>query len=270
MKIKVWITLFCAMTVLAVAPAITAQKHARDDRERDRDRDRELTAQDEFRQSYQLAPGAQVEVRNINGPLDIQTTSGNTAEVYVQRSARTKEELEYYKVVVEQAGNVFRVYTQQPPEEDRNHVSVHHRAILKLPRPADLTVRNINGHARIGEVDGPVHLGNINGPLEVGHVAGFAELSNINGSMTMTLEQLSERGVQMRNINGSISFRFLDQPNADLDVQSFNGTVDSSMSNLTVQKTTRTSFRGQLGAGGTPITGSHINGTITLRGASEK
>jgi hypothetical protein len=262
MKLKVWITLFCAMTVLAVAPSITAQKKSHDDRE--------FTAQDEFRQTYQLAPGAQVDVRNFNGPLEIQTTSGSTAEVYVMRSARTQADLEYYKVIVENAGGIFRVYTQQPPEEERGHTSVHHRAILKLPRPAELTVRNINGHARIGDVDGPVHLGNINGPLEVGHFAGFAELSNINGSMAMTLERLGERGIQMRNINGSISFRFLDQPNADLDVQTFNGTVDSSMPGLTVQKTTRTSFRGQIGAGGTPITGSHINGTITLRSASEK
>lgn len=261
MKFTGWITLFCVMLGLTVAPAITAQKKVHDDRE--------FTAQDEFRQTYQLAPGAQVDVRNFNGPLDIQTTSGSTAEVYVLRSARTPADLDYYKVVVENTGGVFRVYTQQPPEE-RNQVSVSHRAVLKLPRPAELTVRNINGHARLGDVDGPVHLGNINGPLEVGHFAGFAELSNINGSLAMTVERLGERGIQMRNINGQISFRFLDQPNADLDVQTFNGTVDSSMPGLTVQKTTRSSFRGQLGAGGTPITGSHINGTITIRSASEK
>ena len=139
---------------------------------------------------------------------------------------------------------------------------------MKLPRPSDLTVRNINGNARIGAVDGPVRLGNINGELEVGHAASFAELSNVNGNMALTVERLNDRGIQMRNVNGNINLQFLDNVNADLDVKMFNGTVDSSLPNLSVQKISRSSFRGQIGAGGTPISGSHINGVITIRGAA--
>lgn len=262
MKFKVLAVLFCMAVASAGAHRATAQ-------ERSRDRG-DLAERDEFRQSYALGPGARVEVRNINGPLEIQTTDGSSAEVYVLRSARTRNDLEYYKVIVENVGGVFRVYTEQPPEEIRNRINVRHRAVLKVPRPAELTVRNINGQARIGEIDGPVNMGNINGSLEIGHLAGFAELSNINGSIALTLEHLGERGIKMRNINGGIKFRFLDQPNADLDLQMFNGTVDSNMPSTSVQKVTRSSFRGQIGAGGAPITGSHINGMISVRSATER
>jgi len=223
---------------------------------------------DEFRQSYQLAPGASVEIRNMNGPLEIETTSGNTAEVYVVRTARTKADLEYRKVIVEHTATSLRVYTEEPPEEVRNNSNVRHHAILKLPRPAELTVMNINGHARVGDVDGPAHLRNINGKLEVGHAASFAEFSNINGSISMTMERLGERGIKMRNVNGSINFQFLDGVNADLDLTGFNGTVNSTAANLSVQKMDRSSFRGQIGAGGSPITGSHVNGTVTIRSAN--
>ncbi|HKP86786.1 MAG TPA: hypothetical protein VJZ26_11850 [Blastocatellia bacterium] len=255
--------LLAGATALLVTPQsfnVTAQdkKHDQGD----------WAERDEFRQSYKLAPGATVEVRNMNGPLDIETTTGNTAEVYVVRTARTKADLEYRKVIVEQTATSLRVYTEEPPEEVRNNSNVRHRAVLKLPRPADLTVKNINGHARVGDVDGPAHLANINGKLEVGHAAGFAELSNINGSVTMTMERLGERGIRMRNVNGSINFQFVDGVNADLDITMFNGTVNSTASNLSVQKVDRSSFRGQIGSGGSPITGSHINGAITIRGAN--
>src|ERR1700682_3957749 len=43
---------------------------------------------DEFHQSYQLAPAAKVEVRGINGTVDIETGGGSTGEVSVVRSAR--------------------------------------------------------------------------------------------------------------------------------------------------------------------------------------
>lgn len=265
MKARTFIALFCLAVALLIAPhssRVSAQDRARDKRD--------YAERDEFRQSYQLAQGSTVEVRNINGPLEIETTNGNTVEVYVARSARTKADLEYRKVIVESTPTSLRVYTEDPPDEVRNNVSVRHRAVLKLPRPSDLTVRNINGNARIGAVDGPVRLGNINGELEVGHAASFAELSNVNGNMALTIERLSDRGIQMRNVNGNINLQFLDNVNADLDVKMFNGTVDSSLSNLSVQKMSRSSFRGQIGAGGTPINGSHINGVITIRGAADR
>ena len=265
MKVRTFIALFCVMVALLIAPyssRVSAQDKGRDKGD--------YAERDEFRQSYQLAAGSTVEVRNINGPLEIETTNGNTVEVYVVRSARTKADLEYRKVIVESTPTSLRVYTEEPPDEVRNDVHVRHRAVLKLPRPSELTVRNINGNARIGEVDGPVRLGNINGELEVRHAASFAELSNVNGNMALTIERLSDRGIQMRHVNGDINLRFLDSVNADLDVKMFNGTVNSSLSNMSVQKISRSSFRGQIGSGGTPINGSHINGVITIKGAADR
>ena len=273
MKLRTFIALFCAAASLLTVPVssqVTAQDKSRDKSEmHDKDKG-DWPERDEFRQSYQLAPGATVEVRNMNGPLEIETTSGNTAEVYVVRTARTKADLEYRKVVVENTATSLRVYTEEPPEEARNNAHVRHHAILKLPRPSELTVKNINGNARVGEVDGPVHLGNINGNLEVAHAASFAELSNINGNAGMAIERLSERGIQMRHVNGNINLQFLDNVNADLDVTMFNGTVNSNLSNMSGQKVDRSSYHGQIGAGGSPISGSHINGVITIRGASER
>jgi DUF4097 and DUF4098 domain-containing protein YvlB len=247
--------------VLTQGMSATAQDKARDKGD--------LPERDEIRQTYQIAPGARVEIANLNGPLEIETVSGNTAEIYIVRSARNKADLEYRKIIVDNTPDSFRLYSVQPEDGVGNNITVRHRAVLKLPRPSALSVRNINGSARLGDVDGPITLGNINGQLEIGQATEFAELSNINGNMAMTIVKLGERGIIMRNVNGNINLRFLSEVNADLEVRSFNGTVNSSLPNLSIQKMGRSDFRGQIGSGGTPITGSHINGVITIRSGSD-
>jgi hypothetical protein len=258
--------LLIAMTALLVQTAVAglqAQREHGDFRDRG-----DFQERDEIRQTYQIAPGASVEISNINGPLEIETVSGNTAEIYVVRTARTKADLEYHKIIIENTPSTFKLYGAQD-DENGNRVTVRHRAVLKLPRPSALSVRNINGTARVGDVDGPITLGNINGRLEIGVANDFAELSNINGSTNMTIAQLGSRGIQMRNMNGSINIRFLSDVNADLEVHSFNGSVNSSLPNMSIQKTGRSEFKGQIGAGGIPITGTHVNGAISIRRGSD-
>jgi len=261
MRKMITLTLGVLASALVAAQGVSAQDKLRDKGD--------LPEREEIRQTYQIAPGASVAIANINGPLEIQTISGDTAEVYVVRSARTKADLEYRKIIVENTPTSFKLYTQQREDESGNNITVRHRVTLKLPRPSALSVRNINGNARVGDVDGPITLGNINGQLEVGQVTEFAELSNINGNLSATVVRLGERGISMRNVNGNIDLRFLSEVNADLEVRSFNGTVNSSLPNMSIQKVGRSDVRGQIGSGGTPITGSHINGVITLRGASD-
>ena len=254
--------LLIAATALLVQTATGRIQEERSDRSGYQERE-------EIRQNYQIAPGATVEIFNINGPLEIDTVSGNTAEVYVERTARTKADLEYRKIIIENTPTSFRLYSEQQEDEVGKRINVRHRVVLKLPRPSALNVHNINGKARVGDVAGPITLGNINGRLEIGVATEFAELSNINGSTDMTIAQLGSRGIQMRNMNGSINIRFLSDVNADLEITSFNGSVDSSLPNMSVQKKDRGEFRGQIGSGGTPIAGTHVNGAISIRRGSE-
>ena len=55
---------------------------------------------DEFNQTYQLAPGARVEVSSIRGSVKIMNADTATAEVQIIRTARTRADLEYHKIEV--------------------------------------------------------------------------------------------------------------------------------------------------------------------------
>ena len=78
---------------------------------------RDFKERDEFNQTYQLAAGARVEVSSIRGSVKITNADGPTAEVRIIRSARTRADLEYHKIEVEQTGNSLVVRGVQEPEQ---------------------------------------------------------------------------------------------------------------------------------------------------------
>src|SRR2546423_9437037 len=62
-------------------------------------------AREEIRKSFELPPGARVEVQGINGKVDIQTSDTKTAEVYVLRTANSSDDLGRREVIVEQTSD---------------------------------------------------------------------------------------------------------------------------------------------------------------------
>jgi hypothetical protein len=231
--------------------------------------DSEFTERDEFRQSYQIAPGAQVRVSGINGRVDIETTSGSTAEVYIVRSARARADLEYRKIIVEQPGGGLVVRGEKENESrraDGERPQVRQQVTLRVPRNIDLTASGINGSTTVGEVDGPVKVSGINGRVEVGQARGYTDISGVNGSVTMAITQLGERGIQISGVNGSVQLKFAETLNADLSVNGINGSVNTEgMPNVTLTgRVSRNSFNARIGAGGTPINVSGVNGSVRL------
>src|SRR6266852_546317 len=57
---------------------------------------------DETRKSFDLKPGARVQVLGINGKVEIQTSDPKTAEVYVRRTADSPESLRRREIIIEQ------------------------------------------------------------------------------------------------------------------------------------------------------------------------
>ena len=270
---KSLLAVFMAASVLfALAP----QTFAYQTRERERTRttvntgddDRgDFAEKDEFRQTYQLSAGARVEVQGINGLAEIETWEGSAAEVTVVRSARSREDLEFHKVIVEQTASSLVVRGEKDRERSmlgRNR-DVRQRVMLNVPRQIDLSVSGINGKVGVGEVDGPVRLSGINGKVDVAQARGYSDISGINGRVKVTITQLGERGIHVSGVNGSVELLFAEDLNADLDVTGINGSVNPAVGNVTILgKLDRQNFHAKIGVGGSPIKVSGINGPVKL------
>ena len=242
------------------AAAQDKEKHRYDD-------DDDLPERDTFDQSYQLAPGALVHVTGINGSVTIETSNTSTAEVHIVRSARTKEDLDRNRVIVEQTASGLYIHGENNKDRwgERHGGDVRQRVSLRVPRQIDLQASGINGRVGVGEVDGPVRLSGINGSADVAQARGYSDISGVNGRVTVTITQLGERGITVSGINGAVELRFAEALNADLHVNGINGAVSADVPNVTVQgRINRSNFNAQIGTGGAPINVSGVNGNVRL------
>ena len=257
---------------------------------------------EEINRTFQLPPGARVEVSSIRGPVEISNTDSATAEVQIIRTARTRADLEYHKIEVAQtAGGLVVKGIQEPEERQRENVRVNHHVILKLPRRIDLAVNSISGSLKagdvegqtvvrsisgaanfgnvggklqvssisgnlgVGDVGGDVRVNSVSGNLRVGQVNGSLDVVSISGGVHATLGGLSTQGIRVKSVSGSVEIGFKSDVNADFTAESVTGQVYIDMPNVIRDDQTRSSnVRARIGSGGTPITISSVSGNIRL------
>jgi hypothetical protein len=263
---------------------------------------RDFAERDEINQTYQLAPGARVEVSRIRGPVEIVNGDTATAEVQIIRAARTRADLEYHKVEVQQTGNSLVVRGVQEPEDQRiQRIQVDHYVKLRLPRRINLSVTSISGWFKAADVDGETHVSSISGSVNIGNVGGKLQVNSISGSLEIgnmgaearvnsisgnvnigqvnnsldvsgvsggvnaTLINLSREGIHIKSVSGSIEIKFSGEVNADFNANSVSGQVYLNLPNVMRESEENSSnVRARIGGGGTPIVISSVSGNIRL------
>jgi hypothetical protein len=231
----------------------------------------ESDVRQEIRETYELSPGARVELSGLNGSVKIETSDTGKAEVHIQRTAPTQEALERRKVLIEADANSLRIRTEKSDSGFFSRFfgsSGSERVTLKLPRQISLNVKGINGPFTTGDIDGAVEVSGVNGRVQIANAVGTATLKGINGSVVVGLKKLDSEGVTLNGINGNIELQLGPDVNADLEARGMNGRVVSDLPNVLVDKTKRGSYSARIGNGGSGITAKGINGNIRLtRGA---
>jgi len=229
-------------------------------------------AREEIRQTYQLSPGARVELTGLNGPVKIETSETKTAEVYIERSAPSQEALNRRKVTVEADANGLRIFGEKGDGGFFSRFfgsSGGEKVTLKLPRQISLFAKGVNGPVVTGDIDGPVEVAGVNGKVHIANAVGRVLFKGINGSIVVGLKRIDQDGVTLSGINGNIELQVGSDVNADLDAHGMNGRVVSDLPNVEVDKNKRGSYSARIGSGGSGITAKGINGNIRLtRGAA--
>ena len=262
----------------------------------------DLREREEINETYQLSPGASVEVSSIRGPVEIVNADTATAQVQIIRTARTRADLEYHKIEIEHSANSLVVRGVQEPEgRRRDNIQVNHHVILKLPRRINLSVNSISGWIKVGDVEGETQvnsisgsakIGNVGGRLQVssisgsldvgnvgedarvnsisgslrlGEVVGYLNASSISGSLNAALLSLSPQGLHINSVSGSVEIRFKDEINADFSADGVSGDVHLDVPNVIRDSEEKSSnVHARIGAGGTPIKITSVSGNIRL------
>lgn len=227
---------------------------------------------DEIRQSYQLEPGAAVEVAGINGFVKIETSDTKTAAVFIERSAESKEALDRRKITIEANGSSLRIRGEKGDSGFFDRLfgsSPSEQVTLKLPRQISLQTKGVNGPVTVGEIDGSVDVKGVNGRVQIAGAKGTATFKGINGNITVGLSELSGDGVTLGGVNGNIDLQLPTGLNADFEATGINGNVASTLSDVAIEKDKHGKYSGKIGNGGSQgITAKGINGNIRLTRSS--
>jgi hypothetical protein len=228
-----------------------------------------VAEQEETNQTVQLPAGARVRVSGINGLVNVTTGDTNEAEIHIVRTAKTRADLQYHKVLIEHQGASLVVRGERENEGNNkrwgNGPDVRQEVTLRLPRSASLNVNGVNGRVTVGELDGSVDVSGVNGPVEVGRAGSTARISGVNGSVTMALVRIADEGLTVSGVNGRVLLSFSDDLDANLEVNGVNGSIDLDVPRVTVQgKITPSRMKATIGAGGAQITVTGVNGSVRL------
>jgi len=217
---------------------------------------------DEINRSFTLRAGARVDVSAINGNVDIKAIDGDTATVQIERSARSRTELDCNKVVVEQgpAGNLIIA------SENRScgTIQVAHRVLLSLPRYVNVIVHGVSGSVNIGEIDGTLRIFGNTGPINLARSGRNSIITGNMGTTTIKLQQLDARGLNLSGHMGDIKLLIADDSNVVVRVSGFSGSVSSELPNMKFHKTRAADYAVRIGFGGPTIHVDGSQGSISL------
>jgi hypothetical protein len=214
----------------------------------------------EFHESVPLSPNATIEVTDLSGPIEIQATDGSVAEITIFRSVENEGDLAYRRVVVAQTPTGLAVRQTQEASEPSS-VNLYNRVLIKTPRQVSVVAKGISGNAQISGIVGSVFVEAVSGSVLATDIDGRVEASAVSGNITVSVSKLDTRGIDLSRVSRNVLLRLPGDLNATLE---FEGKVLSEMPSLTLEKSGPSTYKGQIGSGGAPITVSKVTGVIKI------
>jgi hypothetical protein len=224
------------------------------------------TADEEEHQTYQLAPGAHIDVFNISGPVSLEGIEGSTAEVHIYRTAPNRENLAYRRVSVEQTSSGLTI-RQRPVSGEPDSVNLLNRVVLKVPHQVSVSGRSISGDFSIRGIDGAVELTSISGSVDARRWNGALTISGVSGNVRVAVARLTDAGLRVTGVSNNVYLGLASDLNAELSVGNTTTGVSNRIQGLALALVSSgpSNYSGRLGKGGPRIEVSNVTGAIVLQ-----
>jgi len=258
-----------AVLTLAAAP-VTA--HAQEGR----------LERDVFTWSGRIPENRWIMIRNLNGPVYVQPSSGDRVEVTGTRRTR-RGDPEFVRFEVKRFGasdqdvlicalwgdnstcNEDGYRTRGQNNRNRtNDVTVEFR--VRVPRGVKVAAHGVNGEVRVEGVQGEVEAGSVNGSVFVETRGGPVSASTVNGSVRASMGKFTlDTDLRFSSVNGTVTAEFSDDLDAEVDLSTVNGRFLTDFPVTITGRIDPRRLRATIGKGGPRIRLSTVNGNVELR-----
>jgi hypothetical protein len=227
----------------------------------------------EWRKTYDVQPGARIEISNVNGKIDVEPSTGSTVQVVAQKSARAasveaaKEALGRIDIVENASPDHVRIETRIQGQSgglfNRASQEVHY--VVKVPAALEVRFTTVNGGIELTGLKGRINAETTNGGIKARDVAGAIDASTTNGGIEVELSQVAESGVKLGCTNGGIELTLPADARATISARITNGGINTEGLKIeTIGESTRRRLDGRINGGGPKIDLEGTNGGIRI------
>jgi hypothetical protein len=204
-----------------------------------------------------------VSIENIQGDITVEAWDRAEAEVAVVKWALgPTANPDDVHIDVGANGQRLTLRTLYPRQSE-DPVRVDYR--VRVPRQVRLEhLRTVEGNIKVRDTEGAVDARTLNGDIENLNVTGGVVARAVNGNIAVSLRVLPEGSapVKMETINGDLLLALPAEANADLELNTVAGRVESDYIVTVSEVAGDTSQRIRVGHGSTPIRLRTIRGNI--------
>jgi hypothetical protein len=232
-------------------------------------------AQDEWSRSYEIEPGGQLEIINVNGRITAEAGDGPVTEVRAERTARAtsdeaaRELLGQLDMREETSSSRVRVEVRAPRMSGRGGHEL--RWTIKVPKGVNVDLRTVNGGVRLTGLHGEIRARSTNGGVTGKNLtASSLDASVTNGGMEIELASLPSTGTfDMKTVNGGVTLTLPGDARADVTARCTNGGISVSGLELQLEgEQSRRRVSGKLNGGGARVTVETTNGGVRVSKSS--
>lgn len=228
----------------------------------------------DFRFQKVVAAGTKVEVRDLNGAISFEPTSGDTIEVVAVKTGRAADFGRVQVVSREEGGTLFfcalwpgedaSACRHDGPRGSGHDVDVNVEFRVRLPaKVSAVTADTLNGAVRAHDVHGSAALRTKNGRVEV-EASGEIVAETANGAVEA--RGAAGQTIRLHTTNGGVTLVLPGDAGADVDAATTNGRISSDFGDVpgpTMPAHHAAKFK--IGAGGAAVSLHTTNGGIRVK-----
>jgi hypothetical protein len=222
----------------------------------------------EWRKTYDLSADGRIEVRNVNGRIEVLPSDGRTVEVVAVKTARgasadaAREALGKIEIVEDVRPDVIRIETKLPRTSGFFQSNGEVRYTVRVPASAAAEAITVNGGVEVTGLSGRVRAETTNGGIVGRDMSGAFEASTTNGGIDVQMARVADGGLRLGCTNGGIRVRLPGDARATISASVTNGGIDTGGLQLETTQLSRRRLEARLNGGGPPIRVEGTNGGI--------
>jgi hypothetical protein len=234
------------------------------------------------RWAWRVPDGRWINVRNLNGRVDVHQGSGDSVVVTATKRVY-RGDASYVSYAVQRYGDGDQDvlvcalwgsnadcsptgYDSDRDDRDsrRNRISVTFD--VAVPAGVRVSAHTVNEGVSVTGATSEVVAGTVNGGVTVETDGGPVSANTVNGSVHVTmLHYQPTRDMRFSSVNGSVVVEFGGNIDADIDLQTVNGRFVSDFPVTLNGRIDPRHLRATLGKGGPTIRIRTVNGNVELR-----